>query len=91
MPALKNLKKKGATHVRKNITVQRVKKNRKRKSCAVENKENSVNKTIIDTNTQSGSDIGGNIGSDDSGLGNAVNISCSVKKSTILMLVIHYD
>ena len=55
--------------------------NRKRKSCAVENKENSVNKAIIGTNTQSGSDIGGNIGSDDSGLGNAVNISCSVKKS----------
>ena len=59
------------------------KKNRKRKSCAVENKENSVNKTIIGTNTQSGSDIGGNIGSDDSGLGNTF--------LTILMLVIHYD
>ena len=59
------------------------KQNRKRKSCAVENKENSVNKTIIGTNTQSGSDIGGNIGSDDSGLGNTF--------LTILMLVIHYD
>ena len=84
MSAFKNLKKKGATHVRKNITVQIIKKNRKRKSCAVENKENSVNKTIIGTNTQSGSDIGGNIGSDDSGLGNAVNISCSVKNQLFL-------